>query len=104
MNPIKHNKSKLRFEMEVEGDTALLQYEMRGAKLALTHTIVPQEAQGRGLGTSLAEAALEFARESKLEVVPVCPFVVTYIRRNPEYLELVAENQRHKIIDEQQSA
>ena len=42
----------------------------------------------------LVQGVLEDIRRKKLKVVPQCPFVATYIRRHPEWMDLVltAEN------------
>jgi predicted GNAT family acetyltransferase len=47
--------------------------------------------RGRGIAQLLAHAGLEYAKTHRLEVVPVCPFVKSYLEKHPEYQELVAE-------------
>lgn len=79
-----------RFETEVAGRTAVLYYRVEGDTLRLVHTEVPEELEGRGIGSRLARHALETARDRGLDVWPDCPFVAAYIRRHPEYLDLVA--------------
>ncbi|WP_371865854.1 GNAT family N-acetyltransferase [Dictyobacter kobayashii] len=54
------------------------------------HTEVPPELEHHGLGSKLAQAALEEARTSHLSIVPECPFVAEYIQHHPEYQSLVA--------------
>ena len=58
------------------------------------HTEVPPKYEGRGIGKELVQGVLEDIRRKKLKVVPQCPFVATYIRRHPEWMDLVltAEN------------
>jgi len=50
---------------------------------------VPPALEGRGIAGKLARAALDYARERKLSVIPRCPFVAAYIRKHPEYQSLV---------------
>lgn len=83
------NAEKHRFEVVVDGQTALLAYQEDAAELNLIHTAVPKSLEGRGIGSRLTVAALEYAREHKLKVVPSCPFVAKYIERHPEYSELL---------------
>lgn len=64
---------------EAEGEHAVV----------VTHTRVEPAFQGRGVGSHLAEGALELLRASGRGVVPLCPFVSAYIRRHPEYQDLV---------------
>jgi len=57
--------------------------------MVLVHTEVPESAEGKGVGSALARAALDHARREDLSVVPRCPFMASYIRRHPEYGDLV---------------
>jgi predicted GNAT family acetyltransferase len=84
------DKQAGRFEIRAPEGTPLLQYVKRGRAVHLVHTEVPETMEGRGYGAALAKAALDAARAEGLQVVPTCPFVRTYIRRHPEYADLVA--------------
>ena len=77
------------FEAVLAGHKAVLQYQLQGRSIALIHTEVPHELEGRGVGSALARAGLNYAREHNLSVLPYCPFVEQYIRRHPEELALV---------------
>jgi predicted GNAT family acetyltransferase len=57
--------------------------------LELIHTEVPEPLSGRGIASRLAHAALVYARENGLRVIPTCPFVRSYLERHPEFQELV---------------
>ena len=59
-----------------------------------THTEVVPQFEGQGLGSRLAKFALDDVRRRGLQVVPVCTFVAGYIRRHPEYHDLVSEANR----------
>jgi predicted GNAT family acetyltransferase len=89
-NTVTQNPGRNRFEVEVDGQTAVLEYQQRGERLALTHTEVPAQLSGKGIGSMLTEYALTYAREHGLRVEPECPFVARYIEGHPEYRELVA--------------
>lgn len=86
---IQHNESHHRFQTDVGGRLALLAYARHGDRLALVHTEVPPELGGQGIGGRLARTALDFARTQGLRVYPFCPFVRAWLRRHPEYDELV---------------
>ena len=88
---VENNETGQRFQIGSEEAVAFLQYELSNDEMALTHTEVAPELEGRGLAAKLARAALEHAREHGLKVVPVCSFVASYIRRHPEYEPLVRE-------------
>lgn len=91
-NEVRDNKGEGRFELELEGGrTAYVEYEEAGeGVLALTHTEVPAEFEGKGVGGALVKGVLEIVRGENLKIVPVCRFVSVYLRRNPEYQGLVA--------------
>jgi uncharacterized protein len=86
---ISNNKLKHRFETEIGKQTAFLNYRQEGDRITFTHTEVPSSLNGRGVGTSLARAALEYAVENHLRVVPQCSFVADFIRVHPQYQPLV---------------
>ncbi|HEY0020155.1 MAG TPA: GNAT family N-acetyltransferase [Longimicrobium sp.] len=87
------NTQQSRFEMTVEGQTALLQYMERDGALYLTHTEVPTELEGRGIGSRIVKHALEQAKSRGMKVAPWCAFVRAYIDRHPEYEELVVQGE-----------
>jgi predicted GNAT family acetyltransferase len=84
-----------RYEIRV-GDrpVGLAAYHRRGNRIAFTHTEVDESCEGRGFGSRLAQEALEDVRRQGLEAVPLCPFIVGYIARHPEYEDLVAADHR----------
>ena len=55
----------------------------------VTLTIEDMSAEGQGIGKELVLAALEDIRSKGLRVVPQCSFVEVYIRRHPEWADLV---------------
>ena len=88
-NEVSQNEAEHRYEMEVEGQTAFAQYNLNGSIITFTHTIVPEELEGQGIGSRLVAAALDDARAQDLKVVPMCSFVRGYIERHPEYQDLL---------------
>jgi uncharacterized protein len=86
---VTHNEAEHRFEHGEGANLAQLQYVRRGDMLIFTHTEVPDEAEGQGIGTALAHAALEHASSAGMKVVPRCPFVARYMERHPEYEHLL---------------
>ena len=88
--PLQHKAESNRFEIQTEGLVAVLEYSLQPGRIIFTHTGVPPALEGRGIGSQLAKAGLEYARENKLKVTPLCWFVAAYIERHPEYAELVS--------------
>lgn len=86
---VRQNEAESLFEAEVPGGIAVIEYELEGDRIALIHTDVPKEAAGRGVGQALATFALDFARSNKLRVVPVCAYVQSYLKKHPDYDDIV---------------
>jgi predicted GNAT family acetyltransferase len=87
---VQHNESAQRFELEVDGQNALLAYHRTSGLISLDHTEVPPPIEGQGVAAKLTETALGFAREQNLRVVPACSYVAAFVRQHPEYQDLLA--------------
>ena len=84
-----------RFEVRL-GDrvVGLAGYHVENGTMALPHTEVDPSVGGRGIGSLLVAGVLAAARERGLTVLPYCSFVRHYIQQHPEYVDLVAEDDR----------
>ena len=91
MNSVKNNEAAHRFELEAEGHTAVSEYHRRNGTIVFTHTEVPLQLEGKGIGNALAKSALDYARSEGLRVVPRCRFIAAFIKRHPEYQDLVEQ-------------
>lgn len=87
---VSDNKQKHRFEIELNGDFALIEYSEQNGAIAMTHTEVPPEYEGKGVGSQLVKGALEIVKADNKKVLPYCSFVAAYIERHQEYQSLVA--------------
>lgn len=90
------HREQSRFEIHVDGKLAgFADYRRREDTVVFTHTEVDDAYEGEGVGSQLARAALDSARDAGLAVDPACPFIAEYIKRHPEdYLDLVPERRR----------
>jgi predicted GNAT family acetyltransferase len=92
---VRDNRDRSRFEILVDGEVAgFADYRLREGRITFTHTEVDDEHEGEGLGSTLARHGLDAARAAGLAVYPSCPFTADWIKRHPEYVELVPENVR----------
>ena len=87
--PGNHNPEEQRFELTLDGHLAVLEYTLTGNTIVFTHTGVPPEIGRSNTGIQLVEAGLAYARGNGLRVRSKCWFVSKYLRRHPEYQELV---------------
>ena len=87
---IRHDATAQRFETHVEGHVAVVDYTLEGGIMTITHTGVPEAIGGRGVASELVRVALDHARASGWRVHPQCPYAAVWIRRHPDYADLVA--------------
>jgi len=79
------------YELLVDGErVGRLHYLPTRGALVLVHTEVAPQLEGKGLGGQLVAGALEDIGARGLRLIPVCPFVTSYLERHPEYADLVA--------------
>jgi uncharacterized protein len=71
-------------------------YRQSRGTIALLHTEVDADFEGEGVGGALVSAVLEDLRGRDLEVLPFCPFVNSYLRKHPEFVDLVPESRRRE--------
>ena len=90
MAHVRDNPTLLRFEIHDDEKLAgFAQYVRRPGRIFLVHTEIDPAFEGRGLGSQLAAGALDATRTAGERVVPLCPFIASYIERHPEYDDLV---------------
>jgi predicted GNAT family acetyltransferase len=81
------------FEVTVDGAQAgFAAYRLRGDDvIVFTHTEIDDAYAGRGLGGILARGALDQVRAAgQRRVVALCPFISAWIKRHPDYQDLLA--------------
>jgi predicted GNAT family acetyltransferase len=64
-------------------------YKRTDKLITFTHAEVFDQYEGEGVGTTLAKASLDQARNAGIAVQPRCPFYKAFIERHPEYADLV---------------
>lgn len=82
---VKHNQRQSRFEVVIDAQTAVLEYYVNDGVITFTHTGVPPELEGRGIGSQLVKAGLNYARENKFRVRSFCWFVDKYMKLHPDW-------------------
>ena len=88
---IKHDKKEQIFYTIFDSKESYIRYSMPNKeRINILRTFVPPEQRHNGLAGKLAKAALEFAKENNLKVIPTCSYVDYFIDINKEYQELLA--------------
>ena len=83
------NEAAKRYEFKVGEQTPIIEYIKAQDKIYLTHTEVPKALEGQGFGSQIIKLALEDIKEKELTLIPLCPFVAGYIKKHPEWRDLV---------------
>lgn len=80
----KTGDTKGSFFIEEDGEVkAEITYSKAGdTKIIIDHTEVSDELRGENIGKTLVEHVVNYARENKLNVIPLCPFAKSVIERD----------------------
>ncbi len=75
-----------RYEGRVDGGelAAVAEYIRTAELVVFTHTEVLGGYEGRGIASELVRQALDDVRRQELKVLPLCPFVASYMGRHAE--------------------
>lgn len=85
-----HLPEEQRYQLELEpGQWARLDYQREGHLLHLNHTIVPPALRGKNAASTLLAYALEDIERQGQKINPVCTYVQSYLKRNPDWQHLV---------------
>lgn len=85
-----------RFELTVDGHTAFIDYTASENLIKLIHTESPEALAGRGVAKALIEKTLHYLKENNIPLLPLCPLVFAYIKKNREWLEIVVPTYRDR--------
>lgn len=86
---IHDNADAKRYELAVDGEVAVVTYNLSPPNLMITETLVPERLEGRGIASRLTKHVLADAKARGLLILPVCPFFSSYLQKHPEHAEAV---------------
>ena len=78
------NEHKGEFFVEQEGERlAEMTYSWSGTdKFIIDHTDVSDTLRGQGVGRYLLDAAVQFARDRQVKIIPLCPFAKSVFQKD----------------------
>ena len=79
------NEKTNRYEVSIDGKLSRIEYIKTKNEIYLTHTEVAKGQEGKGIGKEMIAEALADIKNKNLKLVPLCPFVASYIRSHPEW-------------------
>jgi len=85
------NETSKRFELDIDRQLSVIGYTIKKStnQIFLIHTEVARQIQGSGIGNKIVKESLDIIRTKGYHLVPLCPFVVAYLKRHPEYHDLI---------------
>ncbi len=86
---IRDEREARRYALDIDGLTAVVTYNLVEGGLMVTETLVPQSLEGRGIASRLARHVLTDVKNRGLVILPVCPFFAAYLKKHPEWAEIV---------------
>ncbi|MES3029551.1 MAG: GNAT family N-acetyltransferase [Pseudomonadota bacterium] len=86
---LRNNQADHRYEMDEQGMTSWADYRLAGDRLYIDHVESPPALRGTGASGRLMAALAADAREQGLRITPICGFAAVWLRRSPEFRDLV---------------
>ena len=88
---LKINDKKGAFYIEVNGkQEAMMTFVFAGEdKIIIDHTEVNPGNEGKGFGKKMVTKAVEFARENRIKILPLCPFAKSVFDKTPEFKDVL---------------
>ena len=78
-----------RYALTIDGQTAVVTYNLVEGGLMVTETIVPIPLEGQGIASRMAKHVLSDIKTRGLVILPVCPFFAGYLKKHPEWADIV---------------
>jgi uncharacterized protein len=88
---VTRNDEAHRYEAFIDGErVGFAEYQLTDQLVVFTHTEVEDRCEGMGVGSTLAREALDdVRRDGTRQVLPLCPFIKSWIGHHPDYRDLV---------------
>lgn len=87
--PLVVNEAAHRFELTIDGQLAVIVFRKHDEVITLEHTEVEPALEGKGAATAIIEKTLDYIEQRGFRLVPLCPFVVAYLKRHPEWKRIL---------------
>ena len=89
MSEVTDNKTRERFELDVDGQLVIADYRRKDGVLHITHVEAPTALRGSGAAGKLMEGIVGLARASGEKLYPICPYAVHWLNRHPDAGDVV---------------
>lgn len=83
---VTHKPDNFKIVIEDEGrEIGRLTYNVEKGIMQITGTYVDPTFRGKSFAKKMVKKAVEIAKEEKWFIRPICPYVVSYFKKNKEY-------------------
>lgn len=89
--PLIHDKNNNRFILDINGELAKVEYQLRDDKMYLIHSEVPFNLRGQGIGKVLVEKTFEKLAEENFKAVAVCSYIKAIAKRNKKWSSIIKQ-------------
>lgn len=86
---LKDNDFLRQFEISVDNHLATIEYSLQERKIFLTKIHIPEEIKEDDFQNTFIKTVFENIEERNLRVVPTCPAIAIFIRKNKQYRGLL---------------
>jgi len=87
--PLIKNDHLNHFEIHIGEYQAFISYKEVSNKITLIHTESPAQLAGQGVANAVIEKTLQYLKEHHFTLIPLCPLVYAYIKKHPEWKEII---------------
>lgn len=89
---VRHDEEQQRYVLEINGQLlGFAQYHEEGDRQIFTHTEIDGSLSGKGMGSMLVRKSLDDARQRGKRIVPVCEFIGAYVKKHPDWNDLLEQ-------------
>ena len=88
-----NDKKGSRFVKYVDGSEVYVLYVEERDTLDLYSTFTPRELRGKGLASEVVKAAFDYAISTNKKVIPSCPYIPTFLEKNPSYKKYIIQTE-----------
>jgi predicted GNAT family acetyltransferase/glutaredoxin len=83
------DKENQRYTLDINGELAKVDYNLRDGKMYLVHSEVPYNLRGQGIGKVLVEKTFEKLTEENYTAVAVCSYIQAVKNRSEHWKEII---------------
>lgn len=84
-----NNEAQRRLEYHIDGAIVFANYHKKDGVLFIDYVEAPPQLRGSGAAGKLMRFVMQHAREKSLKITPICSFALSWMKRHPEYQDLL---------------